>query len=84
MEMEMGLRVVGTSVPPLCAQYPRCAGVMGLGIDLWWVKPLVLRCFTGSINLPALAMLQSKYASRTLGPHYLVHQPWPPEQHVLP
>ena len=83
MEMEKGLRVVGTPTLPLCAQYPRCAGVMGLGMGLWWVKPSVVGCFTGSVNLPVPALQQTKYARKTLGTNYLCHKPWPPEQPVL-
>ena len=59
MEMEKGLRVVGTPTLPLCAQYPRCAGVMGLGMVLWWVKPPVLGCFTGSVNQTLLCNNQN-------------------------
>ena len=83
MEMEKGLRVVGTPAPPLCAHYHRYAGVSELGIDLWWVKPPVLGCFTGSVNLPVPALQQTKYARKTLGTNYLCHKPWPPEQPVL-
>ena len=75
MEMEKGLRVVGTPTLPLCAQYPRCAGVMGLGMVLWWVKPPVLGCFTGSVILAVPALQLSPSASRTLGCHYLCHNP---------
>jgi hypothetical protein len=34
MEMKKGFRVVGTPALPLCAQYLRCAGIMGLGMGL--------------------------------------------------
>ena len=54
MEMEKGLRVVGTPAPPLCARCPRCAGVSGLGIGflgeapcpgvLYWVCKPVRTC----------------------------------------
>lgn len=83
MEMEKGLRVVGTPTLPLCAQYPRCAGVMGLGMGLWWVKPSVVGCFTGSVNLSEPALQPSPHTKRTRGAQYLCHRTWPPEQPVL-
>jgi hypothetical protein len=79
MEMEKGLRVVGTPIvcpgPWVCCGQSTgdllvvgeasCAGV------LYWVCK------------PDPALQQSKHARRTLGPHYLCQEPWPPEQSVL-
>jgi hypothetical protein len=55
MDMEKGLRVVGTPAPPLCARCTRCAGVRGLGIG-----------FLGEAPCPGVLYWVCKHASDSL------------------
>ena len=55
VEMEKGLRVVGTPAPPLCARCTRCAGVRGLGIG-----------FLGEVPCPGVLYWVCKPASDSL------------------
>ena len=73
----------GYTYTSIVCPVPSCVGVRGLVIVLWWVKPPVLGCFTGPVILTLPTLQSSPSSSTTLGPHYLCHKPWLPEQIFL-